>query len=245
MLFIVFLRKCEYAPRSIAAKLSAVSMVHKLHNFPDPANNFLIKKAMRAINKTPSTYIRLPISLQMLHQMAQNLQHTLSQIYQQRMYRAMFLLAFHAFLRVGEMTTSDNNLAISDIHISDKEIIITFRSFKHSDGQCAIMHVKASHCKEFCPVKAMKLFIEIRGLNPGPLFIGAAGRGVSRRQFSAVLTNALKYCGANVSKFNTHSFRIGAASFWASQGASETQIRLWGRWRSDAFKSYIRTINAP
>ena len=35
-------------------------------------------------------------------------------------------------------------------------------------------------------------------------------------------------------------FRIGAASHAAECGYSETQIRLLGRWKSDAFKKYIR-----
>ena len=41
-------------------------------------------------------------------------------------------------------------------------------------------------------------------------------------------------------RYKGHSFRIGAASPAAECGYSETQIRLLGRWKSDAFKKYIR-----
>ncbi|KAK6195007.1 hypothetical protein SNE40_000528 [Patella caerulea] len=38
----------------------------------------------------------------------------------------------------------------------------------------------------------------------------------------------------------THSFRIGGASLAAHNGLSDSQIRQLGRWRSDAFRKYIR-----
>jgi hypothetical protein len=37
-----------------------------------------------------------------------------------------------------------------------------------------------------------------------------------------------------------HSFRIGAATAAAIQGASDEDIQRMGRWKSQAFKRYIR-----
>ena len=36
------------------------------------------------------------------------------------------------------------------------------------------------------------------------------------------------------------SFRIGAATYAAKQGVPDDKITHWGRWKSDAFKKYIR-----
>jgi hypothetical protein len=47
-------------------------------------------------------------------------------------------------------------------------------------------------------------------------------------------------CGLDTMKYEGHSFRIGAATFSAECGFSDTQIRAMGRWRSDAFLKYIR-----
>ncbi|KAK2160937.1 hypothetical protein NP493_1618g00010 [Ridgeia piscesae] len=41
-------------------------------------------------------------------------------------------------------------------------------------------------------------------------------------------------------KYKGHSFRIGAATAAADSGLSETQIQTMGRWKSSAFKRYVR-----
>jgi len=45
---------------------------------------------------------------------------------------------------------------------------------------------------------------------------------------------------SNYTSFKTHSFRIGAASSYSEKGVSEQDIKRLGRWKSDAFKGYIR-----
>lgn len=49
------------------------------------------------------------------------------------------------------------------------------------------------------------------------------------------------FCGLDTSRYKGHSFRIGAACYAADKGFSDAQIRALGRWKSDAFKVYIRS----
>ncbi|XP_074657153.1 uncharacterized protein LOC141910317 [Tubulanus polymorphus] len=46
--------------------------------------------------------------------------------------------------------------------------------------------------------------------------------------------------GFDVASYTSHSFRIGAATNAATNGVPEPVIRELGRWKSDAFKRYIR-----
>ena len=39
---------------------------------------------------------------------------------------------------------------------------------------------------------------------------------------------------------NTHTFRIGGASAAASAGVPDSVIQILGRWKSDAYRRYIR-----
>lgn len=73
-----------------------------------------------------------------------------------------------------------------------------------------------------------------------PLFRLADGSPVSRAILIDKLSMTIKYCGLDPSRYKGHSFRIGAASFAADAGMSDSQIRALGRWKSDAFHKYIR-----
>ena len=79
-----------------------------------------------------------------------------------------------------------------------------------------------------------------RAATPGPLFCFADGSPVKTSQFTQQLQQALNFCGLDSTKYKSHSFRIGAASLAAEKGLSDAQIRHLGRWKSDAFKLYIR-----
>ena len=69
------------------------------------------------------------------------------------------------------------------------------------------------------------------------------GKAMSRIEFLALLKEILEYCGFDSKLFNTHSFRIGRATEMVKEGYSLEQIRMAGRWSSDAFKTYIRVNN--
>ena len=60
-------------------------------------------------------------------------------------------------------------------------------------------------------------------------------------QFNPELSRCLTFCGLDTKKYKGHSFRIGAASHAADKGFSDAQVRTLGRWKSGAFKSYIRS----
>lgn len=66
------------------------------------------------------------------------------------------------------------------------------------------------------------------------------GLPISRQYFTQQLRLALAFCNLDLQSYNTHSFRIGAATTAASLGFSELQIQSMGRWNSSAFKKYIR-----
>ena len=88
-----------------------------------------------------------------------------------------------------------------------------------------------------CPVKH---YMRTTPPTPAPLFTFRDGRPLTRRRCLYYLRRSLKYSGHNPEHYNTHSFRIGAATTAAHEGATVSTIQHLGRWRSDAVKSYIR-----
>ncbi|VDI23821.1 Hypothetical predicted protein, partial [Mytilus galloprovincialis] len=63
---------------------------------------------------------------------------------------------------------------------------------------------------------------------------------VTRYQFNAVLKKALNVANITSDNFQSHSFRIGAASQSSKMGFSDDEIQDFGRWESKAYKRYIR-----
>ena len=248
-LFIADRVQQKYKASTISAQISALGYIHKLRGLADPTASFLIQKMLVSCHKQqPTQDMRLPIDKAMLSQILAALEHTTTSSQDRSLFRAMFALAFHAFLRIGEITVSSpgvnnpNLLELKQIEFNSTEsCCITFIKYKHSKSQSVTVTVKAGQ-PGACPVRIMKEYVAVRGARPGPLFLRTPGilTPVTRSQFNAHLRSTLIFCKFATARFTSHSFRIGAATSAAAQGLSDAQIRQLGRWNSDAFKKYIR-----
>jgi integrase len=221
--------------------------MHKLRSLPDPTTAFFIQKMLSSYHKqSPSCDVRLPIDKEMLAKLVLALKHTCPGKREQAMLKAMFILAFHAFLRIGEITVISplvnnlNLLSYEQVKLKGKAMEIEFRHYKHSTGQTSSITITATPDRD-CPIKTMEEYFQVRGNTPGPLFSTATGGPITRSFFNEQLRLTLAFCRYPSTKFTSHSFRIGAATTAAAQGRSDAQIRLLGRWKSAAFKKYIRT----
>ena len=92
----------------------------------------------------------------------------------------------------------------------------------------------------FCPVQALLDFLSLRVLRDGPLFMHFGGDPLTSFQVGQVLKKSISAIGLKPSAFSPHSFRIGAATSASLCGISDDEIKKMGRWKSSAFKSYIR-----
>ena len=60
--------------------------------------------------------------------------------------------------------------------------------------------------------------------------------------FTTELDSLLAELNLNKHHYNSHSFRIGAATTAMQAKIPETHIQMLGRWRSDAYQRYIKTL---
>ena len=245
-LYISYLHTNHYAYRSILTHLAAISYMHRSHLLAEPNQNFIIQKTLQGVKRTATLQdCRLPINLALLHKLCQTIKHILASPLQQAMFRSMYLLAFFAFLRVGEITIShgrsENILKLRQVIVQtgSNVVHIAFERYKHSNAKTHTMAIQ-SRPGPFCPVEALLQYLKLRGQQPGPLYVQPSNQPVTRATFNSTLQKSFKFLGLQADFYTSHSFRIGAASFAARNGMSDAQIRHMGRWASDAFKSYIR-----
>lgn len=178
------------------------------------------------------------------------LDHTNSSAYQTLLYQTLFLVAFYGFFRVGELTVKGAILKplvqIQDLHFQFKDNCVTaativITNFKHNLGRHPFPVVlDCATGTEFCPVNYLQRYCSMRGTILGALFCFSDGSPVKTSHFTQQLRQALNFCGLDSSKYKSHSFRSGAASFAADKGLSDARIHQLGCWKSDAFKLYIR-----
>ncbi|KAK3086984.1 hypothetical protein FSP39_000036 [Pinctada imbricata] len=249
--FIAAMSLKGYAESTVRSYIKGVSFKCKIYHQCDPTRYFVISKmleGMKCLTKTPDT--RLPITISMLSLMLPKLDIICTNLYEAKLFRAAFSISFFAFLRIGELALSKGNSAesvigIRDIKLSNSELSLLIRKSK-TDQYGKGIHILLHRTGDSnCPVEKMAQFLRIRPVIDGPLFCHFDRSPITRYQFSSVLSKTIRSLGLNSLNFKTHSFRIGAATTAAEMGLSDSDIQVAGRWRSQAFKAYIRSPLTP
>jgi hypothetical protein len=251
--FIAELFSKAYSPNSIASHVSAISYVHKLLAITDPAESFIVKKIMQGCHHSaPTKDSRLPITGPILTRLIQGLQCTIGNQQHRILLKSIFLLAFNAFLRLGEIVVKSKclaNLVIQREDVSfefdDKNslvaAILILKHFKTNKTKDIFqIHLKVAKDTSMCPVRALYEYLRVFSNGTGPLYQFIGGNPVPYSFVSNHLKNSIQFIGLNPALYKGHSFRIGAATQAARLGFSENCIQKMGRWNSDALRRYIR-----
>ena len=245
--FIAHLSIHGYKPATAKTYVRAIGFHCKLYSEIDPTNRFIVSKLLEGMKRLRhKSDTRLPITLSMLNQILHKLGTVCTNKFETKLFSAAFTLAFFGFLRVGEITlskgsTPDRVLSRNDVILQQHALNIHIRQSKN-DQYGKGVHITIQKVGGLaCPVRNMAGFLDIRPAIQGPLFCHYGGTPLTRYQFSAILNKVLTIVGFDTRLYKTHSFRIGAVSRAYEMGHSDADIQAAGRWRSDAFKTYIRS----
>ena len=160
-------------------------------------------------------------------------------------------LAFFGFLQVSKFTVPNQVTYDSATHLSPADISLDDRV----NPTLIAVHIKQSKTAPFCkgvtlylgatnhpicPVAGILPYLALRGSQPGPLFLTKDGVGLTRHAVTTFLDTVLIKLGLHSGSYNTHSFRIGAATTAAEAGIPNRCIQTLGRWQSNAYQQYIQ-----
>lgn len=241
-----------YCLSTVASQASALSYLHKLFGHLDFRNSFLVKQFLKGVTNLttclPDT--RLPITYDTLLEIVKALQRTILLHSERVLFKAMCILAFFGFLRIGEIAAKSKCQAEHVLQQQDVRVIeinnicqgveITLRKFKHSKRPVTLFLPIHQANAVVCPVQAVQAYQLSRGSRSGPFFQSVNGMPVSYSFFNAHLKNVIVFLGYSPTLYKSHSFRIGAATYAALQGYSDDEIKKMGRWNSNALQHYIR-----
>ena len=250
--FIAHLSLLGRAPATIATYMSAISYKHKIELWPDPTDNFLIKKLVEGSKRTGGSRRdhRSPITYAILQQLILALPQVCKNKFECTLFQAAFALAYFCFLRIGEFSAQSKNamtnliLQRQDVQTQANTMRIIIRHAKNNQRNIPVTieieGLQGSQC-QYCPVILVARYLHSQpSVTNGPLFQHFDKSPLTRFQFQAVLKKAVSFCGLNSVHYKSHAFRIGAATSCAMNGISVAQIKSWGRWSSSAYRSYIR-----
>ena len=171
----------------------------------------------------PSPRSQLPITIGIMHHLRavwladpQNLDHIM-------LWAAACVFLF-GFLRAGEFVVPSPQAYDPSVHLNLNDIAVN----SHSAPTIIRVRIKQSKMDPFrqavdvflgatnsaiCPVDAVIRYIAVYSCPyPGPLFVLQSGLPLTHSYFVGHLQSALQQAGLDQSRFNSHSFRIGATT---------------------------------
>ena len=183
---------------------------------------------------------RLPITMCEMRKLKSFIKRSRWCYYDKRMMWSACTMAFFGFLRVSEFTVrcSENKmiyLKCGEVVCCKEVMTITLLATKSSQF-CPVAVVIPSTDRSCCAVRAyLKYSHTHRKSNDEPVFDFASGKCLTRQRMNCFLRRALG------SGYTSHSFRMGAATTASQCGVPVDQIRVLGRWKSDAYTVYIKS----
>ena len=205
----------------------------------DPTDDNLLHLVCRGIRRPQgdSQRTRLPITINLMRTIKEQLRQSSYTLQEQRMLWAAFTMAFYGFFRVSELI----NFCWSDVSFSLDHISVSLHQsktdpFRHG---CTVKIFKTN--SSTCPHHAIDRYRKVSGdVTPSaPLYQAGRFHPLSRAAVTNTLRQLLKQAGIDHPHYSSHSFRIGAATTAAAAGLPAWLIKNLGRWTSNAYLTYI------
>ena len=122
-------------------------------------------------------------------------------------------------------------------------MVVTIKSSKTDSQNRGFSVIIGCNDHVVCAYCAMKIYIAKRSMLAGsdrPLYMyqkwDSFNKGITGKAHKIVFI----LVGYNPEQYSGHSYRIGGATTAAAAGLSDWEIKLLGRWKSNAYQRYIR-----
>lgn len=239
-LWLTSLQRKGMAGGTIKSHLSAIrqycmqnDIQARLHT---PRISLILKGIQNSSNRPRE--IKNVVTLSHLKRLVKTSKVVLGSGFEQRQFAAMVTLAFYAFLRPSELcvTSSGHALSWRDVRFERRNhsLKIKFSTYKHSRGAVVVkVDAMGGQC---CPVRCLRSYKRCCGVKNDKILFD-----IGLRTFKAHLNSILVAAGIKT-RITPHCFRHGGATWASNDGWSDARIKAHGRWRSEAYKLYVRSF---
>ena len=244
---------------TLKSYFSAIKFILKQDGYIWDAKKMILSALIRGCHlENDAVKIRLPIQKGLLEMLLYEISRKFGekQPYLEILYQAIFCLAYYGMLRVGEIAKGPHMVKAPNVHVGDnkdKVQIVLYSSKTHGQSSRPqkikisagepTSKIKGSQKTHFCPIKIAIKYMHIRGAylkRDEAFFIFAYRSAIKPCQLRGVLRGLLKDLSLDSQLYDVHSFRIGRTCDLYKYGYSIEQIKVFGRWKSNAVYKYLK-----
>lgn len=250
LMYVAYLNEEGLKVSSIKVYLAAVRSYYVAKGWGNIMDGYyrlkLAIKALELVSEPPK--VKLPVTLELLDR----IWSIVHRDYDGHLFLAAMCLGFFGCLRCDEFTVK-NEFNVAKHLCTDDVVFLNIDSF--SVVRARIKRSKTDHlnkgflvylpcmCPHACAHCSMHSYMTLlqAPCPPGtPLFRHVDNKILTKSEFVKQLKFYISKLGIPIDNYSGHSLRTGLATTAAAAGLSDWEIKMLGRWSSDAYLRYIR-----
>lgn len=250
LMYVAYLNEQGLKLSTIKVYLAAVRSYYVCNGYGNIMDGFLrLKQAIKALEiKSEKPKVKLPITLDLLNL----IQSRVTKDFEGKLFLAAMCLGFYGCLRCDEFTVntefdSAKHLCVNDVMFLNIEGINVVRvHIKRSktdhfnEGFLVYLPCMCPHACAYCSMKEYIFALPLQCPSDTPLFRNKNLQTLTKAAFVKHMRSLIAELGIPVTDYSGHSLRTGLATTAAAAGLSDWEIKMLGRWSSDAYRRYIR-----
>lgn len=228
----------NYSAQSLGQALAALAYAHELKGAANPCNDALVKTVFSGMKRLHGVDATRQAAAIRKEDIIENIKKPTSKIEVRN--NALILIGFAGAFRRSELV----NLEIKDLNFVPEGLIITMRKTKtNQEGAAKYKNFLLSDSK-FCPVKALKFWLEISGIKEGKVFRnikknGDLGESITANSINLIVKKTFNEVETTeIFKVSAHSLRVGFITSADEAGVSRAQIKGQTQHQTDVMISH-------
>ena len=222
---------------TLKRRLASISVIHKAKGHYIDTKHPIIMENLMGIKRTNGSNQKgkKPLLINDLKKIIKAIDQLKEKDNRKIRDKALLLIGFSGGFRRSELV----DIEYEDIEfVSEGVKIFVKRSKTDQSGEGMTKAIPYFDNKDFCPVIALKNWIEITALRNGKIF------NISDKNVALLIKKYANYAGLDSHKYAGHSLRSGFATSTAESGAEERSIMaMTGHKSTEMVRRYIKEAN--
>ena len=222
---------------TLKRRLASISILHKMKGHYIDTKHPIIIENLMGIKRTIGSHQKgkKPLLINDLKSLIEAIHQSNEKDLKKIRDKALILVGFSGGFRRSELVDIENE----DIEFVEEGVkIFVKRSKTDQSGEGMIKAIPYFDNENFCPVKALKNWIEESNLKNSKIF------NISDKSVALIIKKYANYAGLDGHKYAGHSLRSGFATSTAESGAEERNIMaMTGHKSTEMVRRYIKEAN--